>query len=57
MVYLACACWTAQSWALLLTPFAFWLLDAWIVRTEERHLLRIFGPEYESYMARVRRWV
>ena len=46
------------SWALLLFVIGFLLVCHGFVRVyEEPHLRRVFGPEYEEYCRRVRRWL
>jgi protein-S-isoprenylcysteine O-methyltransferase Ste14 len=57
MVYVACCLWTGHAWPLLLTPLGFLWIDRRVVRSEERHLRQRFGPEYERYLASVRRWI
>lgn len=59
---LATACaglslWGSWLWAAVLVPAATLLLDRLVVRREEDSLARLFGPEYEEYRRRVRRWV
>jgi protein-S-isoprenylcysteine O-methyltransferase Ste14 len=43
----------------VLLPMAIFVIvaDCWIVRGEERMLLRKFGREFEEYRARTRRWI
>lgn len=41
---------------LLLIP-CLWVVDRFVIRREERYLSARFGPEYEAYRARVRRWL
>ncbi len=44
-------------WPLLLLPVALAILIAQIIRREERYLSSAFGEEYDSYRARVGRWL
>ena len=44
-------------WALLLVPVGVAGLLWGAIRPEERYLTGKFGAEYESYRARVRRWL
>jgi protein-S-isoprenylcysteine O-methyltransferase Ste14 len=44
-------------WATLLLPFVLVLMQRGVIDREERYLERLFGEEYVSYKARVRRWV
>ena len=44
-------------WALVLVPLGVVALSWGAVRPEERYLSEKFGPEYEAYRARVRRWL
>lgn len=56
-LYLAVACWLRQLWPVLLSPVVVWLLTTYVIRPEETFLARQFGPDYEAYRERVRRWV
>lgn len=41
-----------------LGPLLFWLAaDKWYIPFEERRMRERFGPDYEAYAARVRRWL
>jgi protein-S-isoprenylcysteine O-methyltransferase Ste14 len=44
-------------WALVLWPVAVVLVDWGAIRPEERFLRERFGPAYEEYAGRVRRWL
>ena len=59
-VALVLVAWTvflSSAWALLgVAGFALYI-DLFQIAPEERVLTRIFGSEYESYKARVRRWL
>ena len=44
-------------WGLVLTPAAVALVEWGAIRPEERFLRERFGPAYEEYAGRVRRWL
>ena len=44
-------------WALVFVPLGVVALEWGAVRPEERYLTDKFGPEYEAYRGRVRRWL
>lgn len=46
-----------SPFTLLLTPLLALGLTKLAIEPEERHLLRKFGNDYRSYMARTRRWL
>ena len=47
-----------QARELLLYLLLLWpLFHLFVTQYEERHLRRVFGPEYEAYLQRVPRWV
>lgn len=54
---LAWAIWL-NGQALLVGPLAFFLfIDIFQIRPEERAMLQKFGPDYNHYRTRVRRWL
>ncbi|MBK1658107.1 methyltransferase family protein [Paracraurococcus ruber] len=44
-------------WPWLAVAASFLVLDRLVVAREEAYLRRRFGPPYEAYLARVRRWI
>ena len=44
-------------WPILLLPVALLVIHRGVIEREERYLERLFGEEYLSYKARVRRWI
>ncbi|HXC16895.1 MAG TPA: isoprenylcysteine carboxylmethyltransferase family protein [Holophagaceae bacterium] len=44
-------------WVFLFLPVMAVILDRFVIAREERHLAAVFGPVYEAYRMRVRRWV
>lgn len=57
VLYLGLALLLPSAWALVLWPVAVVLVDWGAVRPEERFLRARFGPAYEAYAGRVRRWL
>jgi protein-S-isoprenylcysteine O-methyltransferase Ste14 len=45
------------GWMLPIFPVVLVSLYHLVIKKEERHLLAVFGEEYESYCRRVRRWI
>lgn len=56
-MYLGLALWRNTLWPLLLLPAVLWMLQAYVIRREERYLAHAFGDAYDHYRARVRRWL
>lgn len=54
---LAWAAYLSNWLALLLVPVFVLYISAFQIKPEERALSSLFGAEYESYKARVRRWL
>ena len=44
-------------WPLVLLPLAVYVIGRTVIAREEEYLLRTFGPAYEEYCSRVRRWI
>ena len=44
-------------WAFVLLPIVVLIIDRQVIGREERYLASAFGAQYESYRARVRRWI
>lgn len=57
LVYVGIALVGNSIWPLVLLPFVQALFQRQVIRREERYLARAFGPAYEAYARRVRRWV
>ena len=45
------------AWPLALLPFVLAALVVLVIRREERYLAAAFGPDYDRYRERVRRWL
>lgn len=56
-LYLALALLVPTFWGLVLFPVAVLLVDWGAIRPEERFLRERFGPAYDDYTRRVRRWL
>jgi protein-S-isoprenylcysteine O-methyltransferase Ste14 len=54
--YAGAAVATGVLWALAFLPVVVVAVDRLVIPREERHLSEAFGPEYEGYRRRVRRW-
>lgn len=46
-----------NAWGMLLLPLSAALLHWGVIAREERYLRERFGPSYEAYLRRVRRWL
>ncbi|HEX6974718.1 MAG TPA: isoprenylcysteine carboxylmethyltransferase family protein [Vicinamibacterales bacterium] len=45
------------AWPLLFLPIVLLAMTLFVIRREERYLLRTFGEDYARFMREVRRWV
>ncbi len=57
LVHLGIALWSASAWILVTLVPVLALIRYGVIAREERYLERLFGEEYLSYKANVRRWV
>ena len=57
VLYLAAAIWLDTAWPIATLPLALFVIAGIFVPYEERRMHRLFGPEYELYRSRVRRWL
>jgi protein-S-isoprenylcysteine O-methyltransferase Ste14 len=57
VLHLGVALLLPSVWALVLWPVAVVLVDWGAIRPEERFLRQRFGPAYDEYAGRVRRWL
>jgi protein-S-isoprenylcysteine O-methyltransferase Ste14 len=57
LFYLGISLWVNSLWPLLLLPIVLWVMSKGVIAREEAYLERLFGAEYRSYRARVRRWL
>ena len=46
-----------NGWILLLAPVTWLVLDRVVIAGEERYLADKYGPEFDAYRRRVRRWL
>jgi protein-S-isoprenylcysteine O-methyltransferase Ste14 len=56
-LYLGVALMLNSVWVLALLPGVLLLLQTGVIRREERYLEGAFGPGYQAYRTRVRRWL
>lgn len=57
VAYLGGALVLNAAWPLALLPFVLAALVVLVIRREERYLTAAFGPDYDAYRRRVRRWL
>ena len=48
---------TGNLWIVISAALTAIVTHAWIIRSEERHLLARFGFEFECYCRRTRAWI
>lgn len=56
-VYLGVTCFIGNAWNIILFPVLFLILQEYVIKKEEQYLSREFGPRYEEYKGKVRRWL
>jgi protein-S-isoprenylcysteine O-methyltransferase Ste14 len=57
LVYLGISCFVGNWWNIILFPLLLFIVQEYIIKREEKYLLRRFGQEYVVYKTKVRRWV
>jgi protein-S-isoprenylcysteine O-methyltransferase Ste14 len=57
LVYLGLTCIAGNWWNVMLLPLLLLVVQQYIIKREERYLMRQFGNSYAEYKARVRRWL
>jgi protein-S-isoprenylcysteine O-methyltransferase Ste14 len=57
MLYLGLSCLIGNWWNIILLPLLLLIIQEYIIKKEEKYLVRKFGQEYTDYRHRVRRWL
>jgi protein-S-isoprenylcysteine O-methyltransferase Ste14 len=57
MLYLGLSCLIGNWWNIILLPLLLLIIQEYIIKKEEKYLVRKFGQEYIDYRHRVRRWL
>ena len=57
LVYLGISCFVGNWWNIILFPLLLLIVQEYIIKREEKYLLRRFGKEYVVYKTKVRRWL
>ena len=57
LIYLGISCFVGNWWNIILFPLLLLIVQEYIIKREEKYLLRRFGKEYVVYKTKVRRWV
>lgn len=57
LLMLGAGLFTGNLWMALAAVITAYVTHAWIVRSEEKHLLARFGFEFECYCRRTRAWI
>jgi protein-S-isoprenylcysteine O-methyltransferase Ste14 len=56
-IYLGIACFIGNWWTIILLPGLVFIVQAYVIKNEEKYLERTFGDQYLEYKKRVRRWL
>ncbi|AHF16713.1 methyltransferase family protein [Niabella soli] len=56
-VYLGLVCFIGNWWHLILVPLLIFIIQAYVIKREEKYLERAFGNQFLAYKKRVRRWL
>jgi len=57
LIYLGITCFLGNWWNIILFPVLIFIMQAYVIRSEERYLERAFGEDFLNYKKRVRRWL
>lgn len=57
LCYLGIATWQNSCWPMAALPVVLAVMQVGVIHREERYLEGLFGDDYRSYRARVRRWL
>lgn len=57
IVYLGLSCLLGNWWNFILFPILLIVVQQYIIKREERYLVREFGQKYVDYRSEVRRWL
>jgi protein-S-isoprenylcysteine O-methyltransferase Ste14 len=57
ILYLGITCFIGNWWNVILFPLLFIIVQAYIIKREERYLELEFGEQYNAYKETVRRWL
>ncbi len=57
VIYLGISCFVGNWWNIILFPLLLLFVQEYIIKREEKYLVRRFGQEYLIYKTNVRRWL
>ena len=57
LIYLGISCFVGNWWNIILFPLLLLIVQEYIIKREEKYLVRRFGEEYAVYKTKVRRWL
>lgn len=57
LVYLGVACFIGNWWHIILFPLLIFIVQSYIIKSEENYLQRAFGDKFLQYKKQVRRWL
>ena len=57
IVYLGISCLIGNWWNIILFPLLLFIVQEYIIKSEEKYLERRFGQVYLDYKSKVRRWL
>ncbi len=56
-IYLGITCFIGSWWNIILIPLLIFIMQAYVIKSEEKYLERAFGDKFLEYKKRVRRWL
>lgn len=56
-VYFGITCFIGNWWNIILLPLLIFIMQAYVIKSEEKYLERAFGDKFTEYKKRVRRWL